>query len=115
MKKQQTSYIITYYRKPNSLAKFPALFPAPNSCIYLFFIWTQKLQLAPNPIPLLFIVGSSMNSREATLAATATVIGALASAIGFRFFYRSQTHAKSSLNGTVFSPRDPFDPSKRKG
>ncbi|RDX84587.1 Deoxycytidylate deaminase, partial [Mucuna pruriens] len=62
-----------------------------------------------------------MNSREATLVATATVIGALASAIGFRFFYRSKssqngtkTRAKSVQNGTVSSPPDPFDPSKRK-
>lgn len=48
--------------------------------------------------------------------ATATVIGALASAIGFHLFYHShKNHAKSSQNGTVSSPRDPFDSSKRKG
>ncbi|CAL0330088.1 unnamed protein product [Lupinus luteus] len=60
-----------------------------------------------------------MNCREATVAATATIIGALASAIAFRFFYRS--HSSKSIpfqNHTVSNNRssiDPFDPSKRKG
>ncbi|WVZ12349.1 hypothetical protein V8G54_016879 [Vigna mungo] len=56
-----------------------------------------------------------MNYREATLVATATVIGAMASAVALRFFCRSQTRVKSSQNGTVSFPQDPFDPSKRKG
>ncbi|KOM32688.1 hypothetical protein LR48_Vigan01g224400 [Vigna angularis] len=56
-----------------------------------------------------------MNYREATLVATATVIGAMASAVALRFFCRSQARVKSSQNGTVSFPPDPFDPSKRKG
>lgn len=60
-----------------------------------------------------------MNSREATLVATAALFGAFASAIALRFFYRSQKHSSNpSQNGNVSnnrSSRDPFDPSKRKG
>ncbi|OIW17772.1 hypothetical protein TanjilG_06457 [Lupinus angustifolius] len=60
-----------------------------------------------------------MNSREASVAATAAFIGALASAIAFRFFYRShssksipsQNHILSNNRSSI----DPFDPSKRKG
>ncbi|KAI5417291.1 uncharacterized protein LOC127074070 [Lathyrus oleraceus] len=60
-----------------------------------------------------------MNSRELSLVATATLVGAFASAIALRFFHRSQTHPSKSKtnpsqNGTVSSSTDPFDPSKRK-
>ena len=62
-----------------------------------------------------------MNSREVAIVTTATVFGALASAIALRFFYLPKKHAQktnSSENGIVSndrSSRNPFDPSKRKG
>ncbi|KAJ7945703.1 deoxycytidylate deaminase [Quillaja saponaria] len=62
-----------------------------------------------------------MNSREVALVTTATVFGALASAIAFRFFYHSKkrpSQINSSQNCFVsekISAHDPFDPSKRKG
>ncbi|XP_057422366.1 uncharacterized protein LOC130716179 [Lotus japonicus] len=60
-----------------------------------------------------------MNSREATLVATATAFGALASAIALRFFFnrsrRQPSRTNFSQNGTVSTPPDPFDPSRRHG
>ncbi|KAH9705365.1 CMP/dCMP-type deaminase domain-containing protein [Citrus sinensis] len=67
-----------------------------------------------------------MNSRELTLVSTAAVLGALASAVAFRFFFSSnpkkllsRIDSSQSQNGVVaskvVSSRSPFDPSKRKG
>lgn len=64
-----------------------------------------------------------MKCGEATLVvvATATVFGALASAIALRFFYRSHSrnhpsnHSQNDIVSNNRSSRDPFDPSKRKG
>ncbi|KAL9422598.1 hypothetical protein AB3S75_034803 [Citrus x aurantiifolia] len=67
-----------------------------------------------------------MNSRELTLVSTAAVLGALASAVAFRFFFcsnpkklLSRIDSSQSQNGVVaskvVSSRSPFDPSKRKG
>lgn len=63
----------------------------------------------------------AINSRDLALFSTATVIGALASALALRFFFSSPKsssyHFDSSSNGV--DPQeclfpDPFDPSKRK-
>ncbi|PON77301.1 Deoxycytidylate deaminase-related [Parasponia andersonii] len=63
-----------------------------------------------------------MSPRELTLVSTATIFGALASALAYRFFFFN--HPKKShpldspLNGVVSrnrSSQSPFDPSKRKG
>ncbi|KAL5064465.1 hypothetical protein RYX36_026202 [Vicia faba] len=54
-----------------------------------------------------------MNSRELSLVATATLVGAFASAIALRFFHQSKTNP--TQNGTISSSTDPFDTSKRKG
>ncbi|KAG6634938.1 deoxycytidylate deaminase isoform X2 [Carya illinoinensis] len=62
-----------------------------------------------------------MNSRELALVSTATVFGALASALAFRFFLIPKSHfsrTSSSRNGVVSNKstsRSPFDPSKRQG
>uniref|UniRef100_A0A5B7B9A2 dCMP deaminase n=1 Tax=Davidia involucrata TaxID=16924 RepID=A0A5B7B9A2_DAVIN len=62
-----------------------------------------------------------MNSREIALISTATVFGAVASAIAIRFFFNPKKHFSgidSSLNGVAerkASSQSPFDPSKRKG
>ncbi|KAJ4728777.1 deoxycytidylate deaminase [Melia azedarach] len=61
-----------------------------------------------------------MNSRDLTLVSTATVFGALASALAFRFFFfsnpkRHSSRVDSSQNAVVASSRSPFDPLKRKG
>ncbi|KAF5476550.1 hypothetical protein F2P56_003294 [Juglans regia] len=62
-----------------------------------------------------------MNSRELALVSTATVFGALASALAFRFFLVPKNHfsrKSSSRNGVVSNKsttRSPFDPSKRQG
>lgn len=62
-----------------------------------------------------------MKCREATLVATATVFGALASAIALRFFYRSHSKKhptnpwQNDIVSSKRSSRDPFDPSKREG
>ncbi|XP_050224178.1 uncharacterized protein LOC126673903 [Mercurialis annua] len=58
-----------------------------------------------------------MNSREFVLVSTATIFGALASALAARFFFSNQKkHNHPSLNGVISkkcSARCPFDPSKR--
>ncbi|PON72137.1 Deoxycytidylate deaminase-related [Trema orientale] len=63
-----------------------------------------------------------MSPRELTLVSTATIFGALASALAYRFFFFNhpkKSHGlDSSLNGVVSrnrSSQSPFDPSKRKG
>lgn len=61
-----------------------------------------------------------INSREIVLVSTATIFGAAASAIAFhRFFYSNRLNKRFSANGVVDgrkpSPRNPFDPTKRKG
>ncbi|KNA09196.1 hypothetical protein SOVF_155840 isoform B [Spinacia oleracea] len=67
-----------------------------------------------------------MNSRDATLISSATLIGAVASAIVIRFFFnnnpkprhRHKSSSKSpNSNGHTLSspPPSPFDPSKRQG
>lgn len=63
-----------------------------------------------------------MNSRELTLVSTATVFGALASALAIRFLFtnpkKHYPKLDSSKNGVVSrkcSSQSPFDPSKRKG
>ncbi|XP_062030059.1 uncharacterized protein LOC133745916 [Rosa rugosa] len=63
-----------------------------------------------------------MNSRELTLVSTATVFGALASALAIRVFFtkpkKQSPKLNSSQNGVVSrkcSSQSPFDPSKRKG
>ncbi|ONI07975.1 hypothetical protein PRUPE_5G150900 [Prunus persica] len=63
-----------------------------------------------------------MNSRELALVSTATVFGALASALACRFLLsnpkKQSTKLDSSENGPVprkYSSQSPFDPSKRKG
>lgn len=68
------------------------------------------------------IVLLQMNSRELTLVSTATVFGALASALAIRFLFtnpkKQYPKLDSSKNGVVSrkcSSQSPFDPSKRKG
>ncbi|TXG54370.1 hypothetical protein EZV62_019626 [Acer yangbiense] len=63
-----------------------------------------------------------MNSRELTLVSTATVFGALASALAFRFFFFNPKKYFSRINSphndvvsSKSSSPNPFDPSKRKG
>ncbi|CAI9787322.1 unnamed protein product [Fraxinus pennsylvanica] len=61
-----------------------------------------------------------MNSREIALVSTATIFGAVASAIVFRrFFYSNRPNKRLSANcvvdGRKPSPQNPFDPTKRKG
>ncbi|XP_021737448.1 deoxycytidylate deaminase-like [Chenopodium quinoa] len=62
-----------------------------------------------------------MNSRDVTLISSATVIGAIASAIVIRFFFnnpkqhRRQSSSKSSNSNAKLSSHSPFDPSKRLG
>ncbi|KAE9601383.1 putative dCMP deaminase [Lupinus albus] len=60
-----------------------------------------------------------MNCREATVAATATLFGALASAVALRFFYRSHSSksipSQNHIHSNNRSSIDPFDPSKRNG
>lgn len=62
-----------------------------------------------------------MNSRDLALVSTATVFGALASALAFRFFFNPRRlffQTNISQNGAVLkkcSSRSPFDPSKREG
>ncbi|KAL4397149.1 hypothetical protein HN51_001666 [Arachis hypogaea] len=60
---------------------------------------------------------TAMNARDATLFATATLFGAVTSALALRFFYRSRNHPQTQ-NGTISNHRhsrgDPYDPSKRK-
>lgn len=63
---------------------------------------------------------TAMNSRELTLLSTASLFGAVASALAFRFFFfNSRKHFSRinslSQNGAACSPPNPFDPSKRKG
>lgn len=62
-----------------------------------------------------------MNSRELAIISTATLLGALASAITVRFFFNPKKYL-STVNstsigvvGTKSSPQNPFDPAKRKG
>lgn len=68
------------------------------------------------------IILLQMNSRELTLVSTATVFGALASALAIRFLFtnpkKQYPKLDSSKNGVVSrkcSSQSPFDPSKRKG
>ncbi|OVA09535.1 CMP/dCMP deaminase [Macleaya cordata] len=63
-----------------------------------------------------------MNSRELVLVSTATIFGALVSAIAIRFFVSPKKQVSTigpPQNGVVSSekplPQSPFDPSKRKG
>ncbi|XP_062114914.1 uncharacterized protein LOC133828845 [Humulus lupulus] len=63
-----------------------------------------------------------MNSRDLTLLSSATIFGALASALACRFFFfnhSKQSHRINSSDKVVvprnFSSQSPFDPSKRKG
>ncbi|XP_021905600.1 deoxycytidylate deaminase [Carica papaya] len=64
-----------------------------------------------------------MNSRDLGVVSTATIFGALASALAFRFFFLNpkwhNSHRTASSQNGVVSPKlsslDPFDPSKRKG
>ncbi|XP_030531467.1 deoxycytidylate deaminase isoform X1 [Rhodamnia argentea] len=67
-----------------------------------------------------------MNSREVSLVTSATLFGALASAIALGFLFNSSSLKKkekknqqerfsSPLNGVVPSKPSPFDPSKRQG
>ncbi|KAK9748318.1 hypothetical protein RND81_02G049900 [Saponaria officinalis] len=66
-----------------------------------------------------------MNTRELTLLSTATLVGAVASAVVLRFFFNNPKHQQSSSkhyksNGAVVldqsSPKpSPFDSSKRRG
>ncbi|KAL2932813.1 Deoxycytidylate deaminase [Bienertia sinuspersici] len=61
--------------------------------------------------------GEAMNSRDVTLISSATLIGALASAIVIRFFvFNNPKHLKSNnVHRKLSSPPSPFDPSKRQG
>ncbi|KAJ0054535.1 hypothetical protein Pint_01180 [Pistacia integerrima] len=63
-----------------------------------------------------------MNSRELTLVSTATIFGALASALAYRLLFSNPkkyfSRIDASRNGDVAkkcTPQSPFDPSKRKG
>ncbi|KAJ9163896.1 hypothetical protein P3X46_023518 [Hevea brasiliensis] len=60
-----------------------------------------------------------MNSRELVLLSTATVFGALASALAARFFFFNQKkhfpRIDSSAVSKKCSSQSPFDPSKRQG
>ncbi|KAF8378011.1 hypothetical protein HHK36_029344 [Tetracentron sinense] len=62
-----------------------------------------------------------MNSRELALVSTATIFGAVASAIAIRFFFNPKKcfrRIDSAQDGVAVEkspPQSPFDPSKRKG
>ncbi|KAJ0111814.1 hypothetical protein Patl1_01218 [Pistacia atlantica] len=63
-----------------------------------------------------------MNSRELTLVSTATIFGALASALAYRLLFSNPkkhfSRIDASGNGDVAkkcASQSPFDPSKRKG
>ncbi|KAA8542117.1 hypothetical protein F0562_023269 [Nyssa sinensis] len=62
-----------------------------------------------------------MNPREFALISTATLFGAVASAVAFRLFFNPKKHfsrTDSSMNDVTerkASSQSPFDPSKRKG
>lgn len=62
-----------------------------------------------------------MNCRDLTLVSSATVVGALASALAFRFYFSPKKgflFNDLSRNGVTHersSPQNPYDPSKRKG
>ncbi|XP_057464521.1 uncharacterized protein LOC130754344 [Actinidia eriantha] len=55
-----------------------------------------------------------MNFRELFLISTGTLLGAVASAIAFRFLLKPPTKNFSTVQKKI-SPRCPFDPTKRKG
>lgn len=62
-----------------------------------------------------------MNTKELALVSTATIIGAVASALTIRFFFNPKKHFArivTSPDGVVVekaSSQSPFDPCKRKG
>lgn len=98
-----------------STLTFPLLFSQhPNQTKQNFLGKVTVSHPFPSP-------SNTMNSRELALVSTATVFGALASALAFRFFLSPKKHfpqTNPSQNGVVSqnrSSRSPFDPSKRTG